>query len=99
MECKKRNKIFFKICVTCAQWASGSVSRFHITGPGFYPWAGQGRLSRSSLQFPSFLSGMTAQGGHWPSQEAFSRPAFFLQVFSNAYFLKLGDLFLGHQSI
>ncbi|GFT54236.1 hypothetical protein TNCV_2467461 [Trichonephila clavipes] len=28
--------------------------------------------------------GTTAQGGHWPSQEAFSRPAFFLPVFSNS---------------
>ncbi|PRD31902.1 UNVERIFIED_CONTAM: lmo4-b [Trichonephila clavipes] len=29
-----------------------------------------------------YLSGSTAQGGTWPSQEAFSRPAFFLLVFS-----------------
>ncbi|GFV30141.1 hypothetical protein TNCV_96181 [Trichonephila clavipes] len=36
------------------------------------------------LSFPSFLSGSTAQGGPWPSQEAFSRPAFLLQVFSNS---------------
>ncbi|GFV59858.1 hypothetical protein TNCV_4739861 [Trichonephila clavipes] len=33
---------------------------------------------------PSFLSGKTAQGGPWPSQEVFSRPAFFLPVFSNS---------------
>ncbi|GFW05168.1 hypothetical protein TNCV_2904581 [Trichonephila clavipes] len=28
--------------------------------------------------------GTTAQGGPWPSQAAFSRPAFFLPVFSNS---------------
>ncbi|GFU17107.1 hypothetical protein TNCV_1853651 [Trichonephila clavipes] len=33
-----------------AQWLSGSVSRFHATGPGFKFRAGQGRLSLSSLQ-------------------------------------------------
>ncbi|GFX03433.1 hypothetical protein TNCV_4634451 [Trichonephila clavipes] len=33
---------------------------------------------------PFSLSGSTAQGGPWPSEEAFSRPAFFLLVFSNS---------------
>ncbi|GFS80444.1 hypothetical protein TNCV_3448481 [Trichonephila clavipes] len=32
----------------------------------------------------SFLSGMAAQDGSWPSQEAFSRPAFFLPAFPNS---------------
>ncbi|GFU36254.1 hypothetical protein TNCV_558991 [Trichonephila clavipes] len=31
----------------------------------------------------SFLSGLTVQGGRWPSHEAFSSRAFFLLVFSN----------------
>ncbi|GFX27094.1 hypothetical protein TNCV_440001 [Trichonephila clavipes] len=33
---------------------------------------------------PSFLSGSTAHGGPWPSQEAFFSPNFFLLVFSNS---------------
>ncbi|GFV67922.1 l-Fucosyltransferase [Trichonephila clavipes] len=40
-------------------------------------------ISFSGFLLPSFLSGTTAQGGPWPSQEAFSRPAFFLPVFPN----------------
>ncbi|GFX17104.1 hypothetical protein TNCV_4266301 [Trichonephila clavipes] len=43
-------------------------------------------------------SGLTTQGGPWPSQEAFSRLSFFLPVFSNSELSKLDDLFLGHQS-
>ncbi|GFS53362.1 hypothetical protein TNCV_1327151 [Trichonephila clavipes] len=44
-------------------------------------------------------NGSTSQYGPWPSQETFSRPAFFLQVFSNSSVSKLEDSFLGHQSI
>ncbi|GFX04200.1 hypothetical protein TNCV_3973491 [Trichonephila clavipes] len=49
-------------------------------------------------------TGTTAQGEPWPFQEAFSRPAFFLPVFSNSLektgrFSKLGDHFLGYQYI
>ncbi|GFS65915.1 hypothetical protein TNCV_2509701 [Trichonephila clavipes] len=33
------------------QWLSGSVPRFHATGPGFKPRGGHGRLSFSSLQW------------------------------------------------
>ncbi|GFV01537.1 hypothetical protein TNCV_2961311 [Trichonephila clavipes] len=36
------------------------------------------------IEIPSFISDSTAQGGLWPSQEAFSRPAFFSIVFSNS---------------
>ncbi|GFW96017.1 hypothetical protein TNCV_957321 [Trichonephila clavipes] len=55
------------------------------------------RWSDSSLET---TCGTTAQGGPWPSQEAFSTqvsllPASVLQFL----FSKLGDLFLGHQSI
>ncbi|GFW42205.1 hypothetical protein TNCV_1206611 [Trichonephila clavipes] len=39
--------------------------------------------SQPPSRSPSFLSGTTAQGEPWPSQEAFSRPAFFLLVFSS----------------
>ncbi|GFU57823.1 hypothetical protein TNCV_1850761 [Trichonephila clavipes] len=31
------------------QWPSGSVSSFHTTVLKFYPWAGQGQLSLSSI--------------------------------------------------
>ncbi|GFW59185.1 hypothetical protein TNCV_2781161 [Trichonephila clavipes] len=43
------------------------------------------RLPMLSIEhfLPSFRSGSTAQDGPWPSQEAFSRPAFFLPVFSS----------------
>ncbi|GFX40751.1 hypothetical protein TNCV_1218741 [Trichonephila clavipes] len=34
-----------------AQWPRGSISRFHITGSGFYPRSRQGQLSLSSLQW------------------------------------------------
>ncbi|GFV61194.1 hypothetical protein TNCV_499861 [Trichonephila clavipes] len=34
-----------------AHWPSGSVSRFHVRGSGFYRRAGQGRLNLSSPQW------------------------------------------------
>ncbi|GFX19834.1 hypothetical protein TNCV_1433951 [Trichonephila clavipes] len=42
------------------------------------------RLSPQFIHSSSHSNGTTAQDGPWPSQEAFSRPAIFLPVFSNA---------------
>ncbi|GFU94125.1 hypothetical protein TNCV_966951 [Trichonephila clavipes] len=48
---------------------------------------------------PSFLSGSTALGGPWPSEEAFSRSAFFLPVVLQFLVLKTRSSFPSHQSI
>ncbi|GFV40432.1 hypothetical protein TNCV_4493891 [Trichonephila clavipes] len=68
-----------------AQWPSGSVSSFYTTGSVFYPRAGQGQLSLSSLQWvdkwiPSLLGDLTLGGSRQTdhltgiSAHAFQRP-------------------------
>ncbi|GFV46215.1 mitochondrial import inner membrane translocase subunit tim16 [Trichonephila clavipes] len=41
-------------------------------------------VSANPTSLPFFLSGTTTQDGHWPSQEAFSRPIIFQPVFFNS---------------
>ncbi|GFX69383.1 hypothetical protein TNCV_1547141 [Trichonephila clavipes] len=68
-------------CLARSDWDQAEWRRIVLSGESRFQLCHDDNRKRvwrrPGVVFPSFLSGSTAKGGPWPSQEAYARRTFF----------------------